>query len=68
MKIKVENESLVRDVNSNAILETDTRKLHKHRAIKQALKDKEEKLDYLMDKINKLETIIDRMTNGKLNT
>ena len=40
MKIKVENESLVRDINSNAILETDTRKLHKHRAIKQALKIK----------------------------
>jgi predicted glycosyltransferase len=68
MKIKVENESLVRDTNSNAILETDTRKLHKHRAIKQALKDKEDKLDLLMDKINKLETIIDRMTHGNINT
>lgn len=68
MKIKVENESLVRDTSSNAILETDTRKLHKHRAIKQALKDKEDKLDSLMDKINKLETIIDRMTHGNINT
>jgi len=68
MKIKVENESLVRDTNSNAILETDTRKLHKHRAIKQALKDKEDKLDSLMEKINKLETIIDRMTHGNINT
>lgn len=67
MKIKVENESLVRDTNSNAILETDTRKLHKHRAIKQALKDKEDKLDSLMEKINKLETIIDRMTHGNIN-
>jgi hypothetical protein len=68
MKIKVENESLVRDTYSNAILETDTRKLHKHRAIKQALKDKEDKLDLLLDKINKLETIIDRMTHGNINT
>jgi len=68
MKIKVENESLVRDTASNAILETDTRKLHKHRAIKQALKDKEDKLDFLLDKINKLETIIDRMTHGNINT
>jgi 5-methylcytosine-specific restriction endonuclease McrBC regulatory subunit McrC len=68
MKIKVENESLVRDTASNAILETDTRKLHKHRAIKQALRDKEDKLDFLLDKINKLETIIDRMTHGNINT
>jgi nitrogen regulatory protein PII-like uncharacterized protein len=68
MKIKVENESLVRDTATNAILETDVNKLQKSRAIKQALKEKENKLDYLIDKINRLETIIDGMTNGKLNT
>jgi hypothetical protein len=68
MKIKVENESLVRDTGTNAILETDVNKLQKSRAIRQALKEKENKLDYLIDKINKLETIIDGMTNGKLNT
>lgn len=68
MKIKVENESLVRDTNSNAILETDKRKLHKHRAIKQALKDKETQLDYLTEKINKLETLINGMTHGNINT
>jgi hypothetical protein len=68
MKIKVENESLVRDTTTNAILETDVNKLQKSRAIKNALKEKENKLDYLIDKINKLETIIDGMTNGKLNT
>ena len=68
MKIKVENESLVRDTTTNAILETDVNKLQKSRAIRQALKEKENKLDYLIDKINKLETIIDGMTNGKLNT
>jgi len=68
MKIKVENESLVRDTGTNDILETDVNKLQKSRAIRQALKEKENKLDYLIDKINKLETIIDGMTNGKLNT
>mgnify|MGYP003333766672 CR=1 FL=1 len=67
MKIKVENESLVRDTNTNAILETDVSKLHKARAIRNALKEKENKLDYLIDRINKLETLIDRMTNGNIN-
>ena len=68
MKIKVENESLVRDTVTGAILETDVNKLHKSRDIKNALKEKENKLDLLIDKINRLETIIDGMTNGKLNT
>lgn len=67
MKIKVENESLVRDTATNAILETDVNKLHKSRAIKNALKEKENKLDLLIDRINKLETIIDRITNGDIN-
>lgn len=68
MKIKVENESLVRDTHTNAILETDVNKLHKSRAIKHALKEKENKIDLLIDRINKLETIIDGMTNGRNNT
>lgn len=68
MKLKVENESLVRDTNTNAILETDISKLHKHRAIKSAIAEKENKIDYLIDKINNLETIINRITNGSINT
>jgi nitrogen regulatory protein PII-like uncharacterized protein len=64
MKLKVENESLVRDTNTNAILETDISKLNKHRAIKNAIAEKENKIDYLIDKINNLETIINRITNG----
>lgn len=68
MKIKVENETLVRDTHTNAILETDVGKLQKSRAIRNALKEKESKLDLLIDRINKLESIIDGMTNGKLNT
>jgi nitrogen regulatory protein PII-like uncharacterized protein len=64
MKIKVENESLVRDTTTNAILETDVSKLHKHRAIKSALAERENKIDYLIEKINNLENIINRITNG----
>jgi len=64
MKIKVENESLVRDTNNGAILETDVNKLNRHRAVRNAIREKEDKLDLLLDKINRLETIIDRMTNG----
>lgn len=68
MKIKVENESLVRDTATNAILETDVSKLHKHRAIKSAIAERENKIDYLIEKINNLENIINRMTNGRNNT
>jgi len=64
MKIKVENESLVRDTNNGAILETDASKLNRHRAVRNAIREKEDKLDLLLDKINRLETIIDRMTNA----
>ena len=68
MKLKVENESLVRDTTTNAILETDVSKLHKHRAIKSALAERENKIDYLIEKINNLENIINRITNGNNNT
>jgi hypothetical protein len=64
MKIKVENESLVRDTTTNAILEVDTTKLNKYRAIRRSIKDREHKIDYLAEKINKLELIIERMNNG----
>jgi cell fate (sporulation/competence/biofilm development) regulator YlbF (YheA/YmcA/DUF963 family) len=68
MKIRVENESLVRDTRTNAILEVDTTKLNKYRAIKQSIKDREQKIDYLIEKINKLESIIERMNDGNINT
>jgi hypothetical protein len=68
MKIPVEKETLVRDSNTGAILETDISKLEKHRAIRNNILDKENKIDVLIEKINRLETIIDGMTNGKLNT
>ena len=68
MKIRVENESLVRDTTTNAILEVDKTKLNKYRAIRQSIKDKENKIDLLVDRINKLESIIERMNNGNNNT
>jgi predicted glycosyltransferase len=68
MKIQVEKETLVRDTNTGAILETDVSKLQRHRAIKKAMVQKEQKLDYLIEKINKLEEIINGMTNGRDNT
>ena len=67
MKIPVEKETLVRDSTTGAILETDISKLEKHRAIRNKILDKESKIDVLMEKINRLETIIDGMTNGKHN-
>lgn len=68
MKVRVENESLVRDTTTNAILEVDTSKLNQYRAIRQSIKDKEQKMDSLLEKINNLESIIERMTNGNTNT
>lgn len=64
MKIKVENErSLVRDVNTGAILETDLQQLNRYRARVDSLKEKENKIDFLLEKINKLEETLERMTN-----
>ena len=68
MKIPVEKESLVRDSNTGAILETDMSKLQKYRAIKGKIAEKEDKIDALVDRINRLETLLNGMTNGKLNT
>jgi hypothetical protein len=68
MHIKViDNKSLVRDTSSTAILETDLEKLHKHRAMQAAIADKankEQLIDSLVERINKLESLIERMTNG----
>jgi len=67
MKIKVENESLVRDTNTGAILETDISKLKKHRAIRQKLRSRDKTLDVLMERINKLEQSLEEITNGNVN-
>jgi hypothetical protein len=64
MYLKVENETLVRDHGNGAILETDYEKLQKHRAMQAKIKDKDAQLNSLIERINKLETLIERMTNG----
>jgi hypothetical protein len=69
MYIKVENNpSLVRDLQSNAILETDIAKLNRYVAMQEAMKSREDKIDMLIDRINKLEQIIERITNDNVNS
>jgi hypothetical protein len=68
MKIPVEKETLVRDSTTGAILETDISKLQKHRAIRNKIAEKEDKIDALVDRINRLETLLNGMTNGNVNT
>jgi len=65
MNIPVEKETLVRDSSTGAILETDSSKLEKYKAIKKNISEKEGKIIALEDRINKLETLINGMINGK---
>lgn len=60
--IKVENDSLVRDKTTGAILETDISKLHKYRARKSAMQQKDDMIYSLNERINKLEQLLQRMT------
>lgn len=68
MQVKVENETLVRDMHTGAILETDVSKLNRHRAIKSSKQRKEQTIDILLEKINKLEETIERIKYGINNT
>ncbi len=61
--IKVENDTLARDLTTSALLETDVVKLRKYRSMKRSVKQKDEKIDTLSDRINKLEQLIGRMLN-----
>lgn len=67
---KVENEpSLIRDLSTGAILETDRDKLMKYRASKRASREKDEKIESLIERINRLESIIERIIpDGSDNT
>lgn len=67
MKIKVENETLVKDTHNGAVVETDRGKLRKHRSIRRAIKEREKSIDTLIEKINKLEQQMERITNGQHN-
>jgi hypothetical protein len=65
--IKVENDTLARDLNTSALLETDTMKLRKYRTFKRTMKQKEQKIDMLMERINNLENLLERMLNDASN-
>jgi hypothetical protein len=58
MLVQVENETLVRDTKSNAILEVDKKKLYRHRDLKKSMLKKEKLIDDLVERINKLEQMI----------
>lgn len=62
--IKVENDTLARDLNTSALLETDAVKLRRYRSFKKAMKEKEIKMDSLIERINNLEKLIGRMLNN----
>jgi len=63
MKVKVENETLVKDTANGAVIETDKSKLRKHRAIRAAIKQREKSIDNLLERINKLEQQLERITD-----
>jgi len=67
MKVKVENETLVKDTKTGVVQETDKGKLRKHRSIRRAIKQREQSIDTLIEKINKLEQQMERITDGKFN-
>lgn len=72
MLYKVENDTLVRDSNTSAILETDNSKLLQYRMLRRQKQEKEQTAEQLVDRINKLETLIEtlieRMNYGDINT
>lgn len=68
MQLKVENDTLVRDSNTNAILETDQFKLHQYRMLRRQKKDKEQTVEELLERINKLESLMEKIANGIDNT
>lgn len=64
MHYKVKNESLIRDGSTNAILETDQFKLHQYRILRRQKKEKDIIVEDLLDRINRLEQLIEKMANG----
>jgi hypothetical protein len=63
--IPVENDSTVaRDPVSNAIISVDKNRLNSYKKQKELFLSKEEKIDMLFEKINNLETLLQRMLNN----
>lgn len=59
--IKVENDTLARDMSTSALLETDVSKLKRYRAIKRLVKEKQDKIESLNDRINNLENLVNKL-------
>jgi hypothetical protein len=65
MKIKVENEKdLVRDSNSHAILATNKEELHRYRARKNIMREKDEKILNLENRLHSLENLVNNILNN----
>lgn len=61
--IKVENEKgLVRDSRSNAILNTDLESLTRHRAQRRTLEQKEQIIESLTERLEKLESFVKKLS------
>ena len=60
--IKVENDTLARDTSTGAIIETDLAKLQRHRSRMAAVQNKDDIIQTLSERINRLEQLIERMT------
>lgn len=67
MKVKVENETYIKDLKSGLVQENDKSKLEKHRSLRRALRNKAQKIDELVEKIDKLEQQMEKL-NATINT
>lgn len=61
-KVK-DNNNLVRDNNSSAILNVNVDELSKHRARKKLLSDKDLQINSLSDRLQSLELIVEKLLN-----
>ena len=59
--IKVENDTLARDMSTSALLETDSSKLKRYRAIKRLVREKQDKIESLNNRINNLENLVNKL-------
>ena len=63
--LKVEdNEDLVRNVETSAILNINVAELHKHRARRKLLENKDLQLNALASKVETLEAMVNKLLNN----
>lgn len=58
-----ENKNLVRDISSNAILQSNLDELQKHRTRKNMLESKDLKIDELSSRVEQLELLLNKLLN-----